>query len=611
MSKKKAIAKKPIQSKQRPVKSNVAARKVSLLPWMFLGGAVTALCLFPMLKNDFTNWDDEFYVINNALLRGPDWKGIFSEAVVGNYHPLTIISLAINYQISDLTPFSYLLLNLLLHLTNTCLVFYFIWLISGNKIWVAFLTALVFGIHPMHVESVAWISERKDVLYSLFFLLSLIQYWRFLESGSRGKFWISFSLFLLALLSKPAAIILPFVLLLLDYWKGRPIRGAALIEKIPFFALSVLFGIITMQVQTKALVGFAFFPLWQRLFFACYVMMIYFIRFFIPYPLSAFYPYPSPGHLGWPIFISPVFIIVLLAFSWYQRKNKLVVFGILFFVINLLLVSQLISIGLTIVSERYTYVPYIGLGFIFSMWLNDYSKTSFKFLRWVVPAFFAFVFGAMTFQRTQVWRNSGTLWTDVIRQYPDAPYARTNRANYTAKKALDPMYRDQRDSLYKQAVEDCNIALKVNPDLAKGYEQRALIYSDLNKRKEAFDDANSLVRLDPQNRLGYYIRGNLFAQQNNIEKAFADFNKALSISPDYHQVLNNRGTLFLNYYKKYSEALHDFNRAIDLSPQGNYYLNRSICYYKMGDLQNAKKDAQIALQKGTSVPANYRQLLNL
>lgn len=611
MSKTKAASKKSIQKKQPPAKRNTRARKVSLLPWMFLAAAVTAFCLFPMLKNEFTNWDDEFYVINNALLRGPDWKGIFSQPVVGNYHPLTVATLAINYQLSGLNPFSYLFLNLLLHITNTCLVFYFIWIISGKKVWVAFLTAIIFGIHPMHVESVAWVSERKDVLYTLFFLLSLIQYWRFVESGKPARLWISFFLFFLSLLSKPAAIILPFVLLLLDYWKGRPIKGKQFTEKIPFFALSILFGVITMEVQTKALVGFSFFPLWERLFFACYVIMIYFFRFFIPYPLSAFYPYPSPGHLGWPILISPLFIIALLVFLWLKRKNKVIVFGILFFIINLLLVSQLISIGLTIVSERYTYVPYIGLGFLFSTLLNNYSTSSLRLLKWAMPIIVVVVFGALSFQRTQIWKNSGTLWTDVVKQYPDAPYARTNRANYTAKKALDPAYKDKKDSLYSQALEDCDVALKINPDLAKGYEQRALIYSDLKRNKEAFDDANSLIRLDPGNRLGYYIRGNLLAAQNEIEKAFADFNKALSISPDYHQVLNNRGTLFLNYYKKYPEALQDFNHAIELSPQGNYYLNRSICYYKMGDMQKAKSDAQLALEKGTAVPDNYRQILNL
>ena len=151
-------------------------RDNSLLSWMALLAGLTAVCLWPMLKNEFTNWDDEYYVVNNPLLRGPDWKGIFSKQVLGNYHPLTILSYAFNYAISGLDPFSYLLVNYLFHIANTLLVFYFIWNISGkNKIIAAFV-ALVFGIHPMHVESVAWVAERKDVLYTFFFLLSLIKY---------------------------------------------------------------------------------------------------------------------------------------------------------------------------------------------------------------------------------------------------------------------------------------------------------------------------------------------------------------------------------------------------------------------------------------------------
>ena len=162
------------------------ARDRSFSLWLFGILAITGLCLIPMLNNGFTNWDDELYVTQNTLLRGPDWAGIFSKPVVSNYHPITIATLAANYSMTGLDPSSYLILNLLLHLINTWLVFYFIWLISGKRLRVAAFSAIVFGIHPMHVESVAWISERKDVLYTLFFLLSLIQYWYFL-TGKKNK----------------------------------------------------------------------------------------------------------------------------------------------------------------------------------------------------------------------------------------------------------------------------------------------------------------------------------------------------------------------------------------------------------------------------------------
>ena len=208
---------KPKKAAQTPIKKKAKVRRhYPLLPWLVLVGVVTAVCFFPMLFNSFTNWDDEYYVVNNQWLRGPDWESIFTKQLLGNYHPLTVLSYAFNYAISGLNPFSYLLVNYLFHLANTLLVFYFIWNISGNNKFVAAFVALIFGVHPMHVESVAWVAERKDVLYTFFFLLSLIQYWRYLVNGKNKNLWICLGFFALSLLSKPAAVILPLVLFLLD-----------------------------------------------------------------------------------------------------------------------------------------------------------------------------------------------------------------------------------------------------------------------------------------------------------------------------------------------------------------------------------------------------------
>jgi tetratricopeptide (TPR) repeat protein len=585
-------------------------QKNFFLTWLLVVLGITALCLYPMLNNGFTNWDDEIYVTNNPLLTGPDWKGIFTQPVSANYHPLTLLSLVINYKLTGLDPSSYLVFNYLLHLINTGLVFYFIWIISDKKIMVAFLTALVFGIHPMHVESVAWVSERKDVLYTFFFLLSLLQYWRYLQKGKSLNYWFSFLLFVLSLLSKPAAIILPLVLFLLDYWKGNEITKKSLLEKIPFFLLSILFGILTVKMQSvNAIAGLEIYPWWARLFFACYVVMIYFFRFFIPYPLSAFHPYPSPENLGLPVLLSPIFILALAIFLWYQRKNRLIVFGFLFFVINLLLVLQIISIGNTIISERYTYVPYIGLAFVLSMILNQYSKS--KLPIWATSAAVVFIFGIISFQRTKVWKDSNSLWSDVISHYPYSPVPRTNRANYTIKEAMNPDNKAQRDILFQEALEDCNIALNAKPNHTPGYEDRQFIYYNLNKNKEALADAEKLIKLDPRNKLGYYTRGLIFMRLNDPAKALADFDTCLSIKPDYDAALNNRGTVLVNSFQKYAQALVDFNKAISINPDGNYYLNRSVCNYKLGNTSSAKADAQIAVQKGTVIPANYRQLLNL
>lgn len=590
---------------------HVRQKQRSLWPWILSLAGITLIVLSPMLNNGFTNWDDEFYVQNNALLHGPDWKGIFTQPVNDNYHPLTIISLAINYQLSGLSPFSYLLFNLLLHLANTTLVFYLGWLLSGKKNWIAFFTALIFAIHPMHVESVAWVSERKDVLYTFFLLLSLIQYWKYIQTSKGGKYWTAFLFFIFSLLAKPAAIVLPAVLFLFDYWKGRRFNQKLIAEKIPFLILALVFAVITLIVQSKkAIVSSDVFPLWERLFFASYGIMIYFFRFFIPYPLSAFHPFPIAQNLSWPIIISPLFVIALAILIWYLRKDKLVVFCILFYVINLLLVLQIVAIGNAIIAERYSYVPYIGLALLIGTWVYKYVDEHSKKLAWLAPVCITLVFGAISFQRTKVWNSSITLWNNVLDHYPNAPVARTNRANYFYKLAIDSGHASEASSLYQSALEDCNVALKTEPRHQPGYEIRGLIFQNLHRYGEALADGQKLIQLAPEKREGYSISSTANMYLNHPDEALADLDMCIKLKPDDDISLNNRGTILYNK-KRYSEAQMDYSKAIELNPKGSYYLNRSFCYFELGDLARAKTDAQMALQKGIAVDTSYLRSVNL
>ncbi len=616
MSKKKKIkpAKTtgPIQSKpaSKPVKTKGGGK--ILLTWILPILAVTGICLSPMLKNGLTNWDDEYYVIQNALLRGPDWAGIFSKPVVSNYHPITIATLAANYSMTGLDASSYLISNLLLHLINTGLVFYFIWLISGKKLWVAAFSAIVFGIHPMHVESVAWVSERKDVLYTLFFLLSLIQYWYFITGKKNKNLIYCFLFFALSILSKPAAIILPFILFLLDYWYGRSFTKRNIVEKIPFLFLSIVFAILTVKLQSKtAIAGLDFYPLWARFFFATYTSMMYIANFFVPYPLSAFHPFPMTKSLGWPIMLSPLFMLAILLLMWFKRKNKLFVFSFFFFFINMILVLQIIAIGGTLLAERYTYVPYIGIAFLIGMLLDKYSASVNRSLLWSIPAVLLLAAGVITFQRTKVWKDSDTLWTDVLKHYPGAPVPRTNRANYLIRQSSKPEFKAQESELLQRALEDCSESLKTNAAHAKGYENRQNIYLRLNKDSLAFLDARSLIRLEPNNKLGYYTAGVYYQRTNIPDSAIINFNKCLELSPNTDFALNARGSILFNYYKKYKEAMADFTKAIQINPLGDYYLNRSYCHYQFGEIELAKADVTTAMRKGIRIPDNYKQLLKL
>ena len=613
MSKKNKIKVKH-RSVQPPAKveKGTISKTGSVWPWLLPVLGLTLVSFLPMLSNGFTNWDDDVYVTNNQLIKNAEWGKMFSEPSASNYHPLTMITLGLNYAISGTDPFSYHLVNLLLHLLNTALVFLFVYKISGNKSFVAAFAGIIFGVHSMHVESVAWVSERKDVLYAFFFLLALLQYWQFLKTTKKLNLVYCFLFFVLSLLSKPAAIVLPILLFLLDYWYGRSLNWKTALEKIPFFILSLLFGFITIKVQSAdAIAGFDIYPLWSRFFFACYTIMIYAARFFVPYPLSAFHPYPAINDLGIAIYLSPVFIIALAILLWLKRKDKLVVFSVLFFIVNLLLVIQIVSIGLTIVSERYTYVPYIGLSFLFGMWLNKYAEArSSRFVR-AVPFALGIIFGIICFQRTKVWKDGDTLWASVIRQYPDAATPRSNHANYLRKMATMPEYKPREIELLQQALEDCNIAIRAKPTHVKAHENRQNIYLLLNKDSLAMADANKLLTMDPLNAAAFYTKGFVYMRFNVPDSSLFWFNRSISANPNADWVFNARGSLLFDKFRNYDAALTDFTKAIELNPQGEYFYKRSNCYYRLGNLVNAKADAVMALQNGYNIPAAYRTAMQL
>jgi hypothetical protein len=398
------------------------------------------------------------------------------------------------------------------------------------------------------------------------------------------------------------------VLLLLDYWKGRQFTWKMIIEKIPFLAFSLLFGIITVGIQSKsAMIGLHVFSLTDRLLFACYVLMTYFYRFFFPYPLSAFHPFPMTNFPGYAILYSPIFVVVLLAAFWFFRKNKVFVFGMLFYIVNLLLVLQILSIGLTIVSERYTYVPYIGLAFMFAMLVSRIKFIPPK-ITLAVASLFILIMGVLTFRQTKVWKNAGTLWTNAIKYTPTAPYARTNRANYLSKLALRTKSQSVKDSIYKVAFEDCRIALTTWPSHAPAYEFRGLMHLDRGEFNEALTAANELIRLKPDYRLAYDIRATAYFKLGQTEKALEDYRKCTQLSATDHRSFYNIG-LILYSFKRYDEAISNLTIAINISPLGNYYVYRALCYQKKSDTSNAKADVLNASQRGAVIPAELKPLL--
>jgi len=589
--------KQPISSSQtKTVRKSARQSGTNIWPWILGVCAITAIAFFPMLSNGFTNWDDQFYITDNPFLRGPDWAAIFSKPLMANYHPLTVATLALNYQLSELEPFSYHLVNWLVHIINTGLVFYFAYKLSDHKPWVGLITALLFGIHPMHVESVAWASERKDVLFTLFFMLSLIVYDKYIRQQSWKLYAITITMFFLSLVSKPAAVSLPLVLLLMDWYRGRKLsEGKVWFEKIPFFILSLVFGLMTIRFQeaSKAFAEASYYPFWQKIVFSFYGFGEYIKRIVWPFPLSAIHPFPASATIPSSYFIMILIGLVVLALTWYFRQKKYIVLGVGFFAVNIVLVLQLLTFGHAIIAERYTYVPYIGLFFAIAMiWEMSGLQENLKkgILGVILLAGLGLAFA--TFQQVKIWKDAESLWTHAIRTYPESYMARSNRGQFLAAKK----------GKFEEALADYAIALKAIPNDSFSLINRGTIYINQQNFPAALADADSLVKYSPGIAQGHLFRAISMNALGNTEEAMISFDNCIRRDSFVEQAWSNRGILRYNKLQDYTGAKIDFDYAIRVDPKkGINYKNRARCWIKFGKKAEALRDLETAKQLGIDV----------
>lgn len=390
---------------------------------------VTLICYLPALNpnKEFTNWDDPLYVTRQTMITSLSSDSVaqmFSvdRPVASNYHPLTMLSLAANYSVSKLEMWSYIYTNVALHICNSVLVFVFVGMLFPKQRYIAFFTGLWFGIHPAHVESVAWIAERKDVLYGFFFVLSLIAYLGYKRSGSMLYLVASFIAFAASCLSKAMAVPLPVVLLVIDYFQDGKVQVKGILTKLPFFIVSLVIGILTLKTQssTGAIADEEAFSVLHNTLYACWGYVNYITMLLAPHKLSAFYPYPAFAKSALPTqyYIAPLLLVGILAllYQLYRRagvhRNRLIL-GMGIYTLMLLLVLQFLSVGSAIMADRYTYLPSIGI-FIVFLSMPDFLP---KVRQWIwksVATVLTVYFLATTWTQAAVWNNSGDLWTDVI-----------------------------------------------------------------------------------------------------------------------------------------------------------------------------------------------------
>ena len=530
---------------------------------------ITFISFLSSLDNGFTNWDDPVNVTENLLIRGLSWnniKGIFT-TYTDYYRPLVFITYAIEYSLFGLEPAVYHTTNLLFHTLNTLLVFWLIYLLS-NQTFVALISALLFGVHPLHVESVAWVTERKDVLFTLFYLQAIVYYLLYKER-SKGYYYYYLSIFtfILSLLSKPMAVTLPLVLVLCDYLLCRDIKRS-LFEKSPFLILSVLFGIITtlLAQHSGGAIRFSESPgILKNLLLACWGITFYLFKTMVPYNLSALYPYPTVINFFTPTYFIPPFIVILLIIFLYysSRWTNVLIFGSLFFFVSILPVLQLIPIGNAAAADRYMYIPSIGLlyivGFAFYkiyMWEGFFIKTR----KIVVVLFLCIVvlsFAVLTFQRSRVWKNSNTLWSSVLKLYPSSPIAHVNLGNaYTKEGRLE------------EAFAEYTATIKSDPNNEKAYNGLGLVYLYSHQLDKAIIVFKTALSLQPDMGEGHYNLGTAYLEQGNLDNAIASFQVALKYirkAPQITSIHNNLGNA---YARKglWDNAAREYKEALRVSP---------------------------------------------
>ena len=615
-----ASRKKKIHGKTHSHNKGLGKRNIFILSFILL---ITFLVFWNSIGNDFvTNWDDKGYLMDNGYIKvitPESIKAIFSSYYNGNYHPLTTITYALEYKFFGFDPKPYHINNLIIHLLNVIMVFVLMQLLIG-RVEAAALAALFFGIHPMHVESISWISERKDLLYTFFYLGALINYIYYIKKENKKTiyFIVSLLLFSLSLISKSAAVSFPVLLLLIDYFYNRSFSVKTIAEKIPFFAFAVGFGVAALYSQSAMGAiqdispGFSYF---DRFFLANYTTISYIFKFFIPYKLCCLHPYPIKvnGMLPMEYYFTPI-VVTLIVLGVYKstKFKKDLIFGLLFFLIPISLVLQILPVGKAIVADRYTYVPYLGLLFILGRFYCNTIDNAEMSKKWKpvfigVLAAFTLIFSIVTYNRNKVWQNGLTLFSDVIDKYPLIDYAYNNRGLAKGEGIRNSKTGEFEFKDHLGAIADYNEAVRLNPRFAEAINNRGFARYFLKDYKTAIMDFTEAVLVDPKYQLSYFNRGIVKAELKDYQGSAADYTEAIRIKPDYPDALYNRGNLKINNLQDYKGAVEDYTATIRYKPSSaEAYHNRGVAKYFLQDHLEAINDFNIAIQ----INPNYAEAYN-
>lgn len=539
---------------------------------------LTLIGWWSCLKLDFVNWDDVSYLTANADVQNFRWKNLLTEFYAGNYHPLTMISLALEHSVAGLNPLSYHRTNVFLHALNSVLVFLLILKISRQNL-LAIGTALFFSLHPLHVESVAWVAERKDLLYTFFWMLSALSWFNFIQKKSLSWAAISLSFFILSCLSKAMAVTLVPFLFLMEYMLKEKWEIRKQVYKIPFVLIALMTGLYAVYAQGEAVkmsldISFA-----DRLVLVNYGFWFYILRTFIPGPLSAFYPYPDSVPV-W-MYILPLCTLVAAGLLWkFRNKDRYITGGMLAYVVILLPVSQILPVGQALTADRYSYLSSLGLYLaILALLIQGMEKLpSAKKIYPYIIALVCCILFFLTRERIRVWQNSLTLYEDVLLQFPGYSTGYVNYGN--ALRDKNEWNKAERAYMMAVYADPKNDLPWNNLGILASFRKQSLrsvyFYQEAAKRKPGF----------PVND---YNIATAWFNIGRIDKALPAVQKSLAIDPEYPEALHLYGVI-LQQMKKYPESIEQLNKAFSLKPDNMQILNDlgNSCFFQ-GNAGEAEK----------------------
>jgi len=408
---------------------------------MVLLFVVTLITFWNTLNNGFTNFDDDVIILNNPLVKDfsfAQFPKLFTSFTNGMYHPITTFSLAMDNVLFGLNAKGFHAVSLLIHLVNILLAFKLAGLLSRN-VRISFIVALLFAIHPMHSESVYWLSERKGLLCALFMLSGMICYVKFLSLKVKKYYLISFLFFVLAVLSKPSAIAFPLIMVVFDYFFNNDKSGIKKINfanKVPFVLVSIAIAVVALKAanSVEGIVTFPHYNLFDRLVLPMYALMLYIVKALLPIDLSAKYFFPEKQGNFLPVeymVMALAFIVLVFILFKYVRKNKEIIFGLLFFLAAISVFLPLVSVGDSVICERHSYISYFGLFYIAGICCEKLYQKGRRMLILIVVSALGIVFMIFSFQRYRVWSDSIALWKNIVKMNPSSALAYVNLGRFS------------------------------------------------------------------------------------------------------------------------------------------------------------------------------------